>query len=184
MIEPPELQFNSPRQHHLQQVATTTLREQAPSSPARWQDHDQPLRLILQTFSLFSDKPDEFWHPAVAHFRRVTFAQGDVLYRQGDPSDGFYLLESGMLKLIYDQPQGSYSELIVAGTPCGELPFFSSTPRTATTVADQHCTAWVLERDEWQAMQDERPNIARELLTISLKLTSERMNTITRFALP
>lgn len=182
--EPAELLYNSPRQHHLRQVATTTLSEQTPTSPAKWQDYRQPLRLILQTFSTVSVKPEEFWYPAAPYFRRVEFRAGEVLYRQGDPSDGFFLLESGILKANYDQPQGQYSELIVAGTTCGELPFFSSTERTATTAAEQDSTAWMLDWERWRSLQEEMPPIAQELLTISLRLTSERMDAITKFVSP
>ena len=173
--------FSSPRQNHLYQVATTTLSEQDPSKPARWEDHRQPLRLILQTFSTVSDKPDDFWFPTVAYFTHKVFPAGAVLYKAGEPSTGFYLLESGMLKAKYDLPQGKYSELIVAGTTCGELPFFSSTFRTATTHAKRYCETWMLTQEKWAQMQEEKPAIAQELLKISLKLTSERMDAVTKY---
>lgn len=171
---------NSPRMHHLHRVATTTLSEQTPA-PNKWQHYRQPRQLILQTFSTVSDKPEEFWSPAVQYFTRVDYAAGTALYVQGDTSTGFYLLESGILKAKYDLPQGKYSELIVAGTTCGELPFFSSTERTSTTYAERDCVTWMLDREKWQTMQKEHPAIAQELLMISLKLTSERMDAITKF---
>lgn len=182
-ILPSEAIYSSPRRHHLAQVATTTLSEQNSTTRtehARWQDYAQPLQLILQTFSTVSEKPEEFWYPAVPYFTREDFSAGAVLYVQGDESRGFYLLESGMLKAKYDLPQGKYSELIVAGTTCGELPFFSCTQRTATTYAETHCVTWMLDREQWQAMQEKQPQIAQELLAISLKLTSERMDAITK----
>ena len=165
-------------------VATTTLSEQNSAQRtehARWQDYKQPLQLILQTFSTVSAKPEDFWYLTVPYFVRQEFSAGSVLYDVGDASAGFYLLESGMLKAKYDLPQGRYSELIVAGTTCGELPFFSSTKRTATTYAERDCVTWMLDREHWQAMQVEQPQIAQELLTISLKLTSERMDAITKY---
>ncbi|KAL9098204.1 MAG: hypothetical protein Q9163_006093 [Psora crenata] len=171
---------SSPRQNHLHQVATMTLSEQDPARPATWQDYGQPLRLILQTFSTVSDKPDEFWFPTVSCFVREDFSAGAVLYSAGEPSTGFYLLESGMLKALYDLPQGKYSELIVAGTTCGELPFFSSTPRTATTRAERDSVTWILTEEKWVEMQEKKPAIAQELLKISLKFTSERMDAVTK----
>ena len=172
--------YSSPRQNHLHQVATTTLSEQVAGPRAKWDDHSQPLQLILQTFSTVSDKPDDFWVPAVSHFVRRDFPVGSVLYSAGEPSQGFYMLESGMLKAQYDLPQGKYTELIVAGTTCGELPFFSSTVRTATTYAERDCVTWMLTQEKWAEMQEEKPAIAQELLKISLKLTSERMDAITK----
>lgn len=85
-----------------------------------------------------------------------------------------------MLKAEYVLRQGKFSEFIVAGTTCGELPFFSGTNRTSTTSADADCVAWVLDEERWNDLQKEQPEIAQELLKISLKLTSERMDAITK----
>ena len=174
-----ETMSNSPRMHHLHQAATTTLSEQDPA-PQRWQDYHQPLQLILQTFSTVSDKPEDFWSKTASFFVRKEYAAGSVLYNPGDRANGFYLLESGMLKAKYDLPQGKYSELIVAGTTCGELPFFSATERTSTTYAERDCVTWMLDEDEWRKMQDQHSDVSQELLKITLKLTSERMDAITK----
>ena len=80
-------------------------------------------------------------------------------------------------------PQGKLTELIVAGTTCGELPFFSGTQRTSTTSADRDCIVWMLDEDRWQDIQKNQPDVAQELLKISLKLTSERMDAITKYML-
>lgn len=175
-----EPMYSSPRMHHLHQVATTTLSEQNPAPPQRWQDYHQPLKLILQTFSTVSDKPEDFWSKTESFFVRQEYAAGNILYNPGDPPNGFYLLESGMLKAKYDFPQGKYSELIVAGTTCGELPFFSATERTSTTYAEGDCVTWMLDDANWRKMQDEHADISQELLKITLKLTSERMDAITK----
>ena len=175
-----EMMLNSPRMHHLQQVATATLNEESPASPQRWEDYHQPLQLILQTFSTVSDKPEDFWYKTASFFVRKDYAAGSVLYRPGDRADGFYLLESGMLKAKYDLPQGNYSELIVAGTTCGELPFFSATERTSTTLAERNCVLWMLDDSQWSKLQDQHADVSQELLKITLKLTRERMNAITK----
>lgn len=98
----------------------------------------------------------------------------------GEEAEGFYLLETGMLKALYELPQGRFAEVIVAGATCGELPFFSGTSRTSTTVADRESVAWVLTGEKWEGLQRNFPDVARELLKISLALTSERMNAITK----
>ena len=103
-----------------------------------------------------------------------------MLYRAGDRPNGFYLLESGLLKAKYELPQGKYSELIVAGTTCGELPFFSESNRTSTTYAETDCVTWMLDETNWLDLQKNEPDVAQELLKISLKLTNERMEAITK----
>lgn len=89
-----------------------------------------------------------------------------------------------MLRADYDLEQGQFSESIVAGTTCGELPFFSDTPRTATVVAEKRSTAWVLDEKNWQKLQKDYPEVAYELMRICLKLTSERLSAITGYAFP
>ena len=85
-----------------------------------------------------------------------------------------------MLRADYKLPQGNYSELIVAGTTCGELPFFSQNLRTSTTNADSDCVTWMLTGETWSSVKKSQPDIAQELLEISLKLTEERLDAITK----
>ena len=148
--------------------------------PSKWQDHAQPLKLILQAFSSVSEKPEDFWYRIKPYLKRKQYTAGTILYHSGDDPDAFYLLETGTLKAIYNFPQGKYSELIVAGTTCGELPFFSDTKRTSTTIADSDCVVWMLDEKNWQDMQAKQPDVAQEILKISLKLTTERMDAITK----
>ncbi|KAJ6100920.1 hypothetical protein N7499_000550 [Penicillium canescens] len=176
---------NSPRGQYLQRVATTTIREHETAimaSPA-WSAMRQPLPLLLQTFQGLSTQNEDFWFPACSYFTRESYPAGEVLYYEGDAPRAFYLLESGMLRAGYDLPQGRYFELIVAGRPCGELPFFSDTRRTATVKAERDCVVWCLTGGQWKALQEKEPRIARELLTVSLKLTTERMDSITSYVL-
>ncbi|BAE54913.1 sulfate/bicarbonate/oxalate exchanger SAT-1 [Aspergillus flavus] len=176
---------SSPRHRHLQQAATTTLREDetAVVPPTAWASMRQPLPLLLQTFQGLTSRNEDFWFRACTYFVRDTYAAGTVLFQEGDVPNGFYLLESGMLRAEYEMPQGRYFELIVAGRPCGELPFFSETRRTATVKAEQDCVAWRLTTAKWRDLREREPEIARELLTVSLKLTTERMDSITSYVL-
>jgi SulP family sulfate permease len=171
----------SPRHQYLQRAATTTLSEDetAVIIPAAWSAMRQPLPLLLQTFQGLTSRNEDFWFPACSYFVRENHPAGTALFQEGDIPNAFYLLESGMLRAEYELPQGRYFELIVAGRPCGELPFFSETPRTATVKAEQDCVTWSLDAENWKRLREGEPAIARELLTVSLKLTTERMDSIT-----
>ncbi|RMZ81538.1 hypothetical protein DV737_g2503, partial [Chaetothyriales sp. CBS 132003] len=177
-----ELMMSSPRGNQLARVAESAVGETA-SFSSKWQSFQQPLPLLLQIFEEMSTKTEDFWHRATPYFERLTFLQGTVIFTIGDNSDGFYILEEGLMKAEYDLPQGRFTELIVAGRPFGELPFFSETPRTATMTAEKDSIAWQLNRDRWQQLQTEEADVAEEILTISLKLTKERMDAITSYVL-
>ena len=171
--------YGSPRRDLLQEAAKATLQEHEVLLNSKWQSFAQPLPLILQTFQDLTDKDIDFWHRATPYFSRREFQAGQLLYRRGDEPDGFYLLEQGMLRAEYDFEQGSFSESIVQGTTCGELPFFSGTNRTSTVIAEKDCVAWLLTKEKWQELERELPDVANELLKIGLRLTSERMAAIT-----
>lgn len=175
--------FNSPRQSHLVEAAHQALTSVEVQRPAKWQGFREPLRLMLQIFQGLSDRNEDFWFEAIPYFQRREMAAGTILFRRGEEAEGFYLLERGILRAEYDLPQGWLCESIVAGTTCGELPFFSETERTATAQAERDCVVWLMNGDAWKKMQKEKPEIARELLRISLKLTSERMSSITSYIL-
>ncbi|KAI9698937.1 MAG: hypothetical protein M1836_003126 [Candelina mexicana] len=171
--------FSSPRQHHLHQLANTTLSEHDNHQSSKWQDFKQPLPLILQTFQGSTDKSEDFWFRITPYFERKTFRAGAVLYKRGDPSTGFYLLEEGIFRATYELPQGNYYESIVAGTTCGELPFFSQTEHTATVIAERDSVAWLLNEDNWRKVRKEHPDVVHDIMQIGLKLTTERFNAIT-----
>ncbi|KAF4995101.1 hypothetical protein FDECE_12899 [Fusarium decemcellulare] len=179
-FDPP---FNSPRRNHLAEAARDALNSVDVQRPTKWQSFREPLRLMLQVFQGLSDKNEDFWFPATSYFIRREFPAGTVIFRRGEEASGFYLVERGIVRAEYDLPQGWLCESIVAGTTLGELPFFSETERTATAVVERDCVVWLMDRDHWTKIQKEEPEVGRELLRISLKLTSERMSAITSYIL-
>ncbi|KAI9677268.1 MAG: hypothetical protein M1829_002610 [Trizodia sp. TS-e1964] len=173
--------LSSPRGRYLHQVATSTLMTDSHNhTPTpKWQNFKQPLPLILQIFQDLTTKNEDFWYKAIPYFKRSEYAAGSIIFQKGDSPSGFYLLEDGILKAEYNKPQGTFYESIVAGTTCGELPFFSGTNRTATVSAERDCAVWVLNEERWGELQRKHQDVSAELLRISLKLTSERMEAIT-----
>ncbi|KAK3341395.1 sulfate transporter family-domain-containing protein [Lasiosphaeria hispida] len=181
--QPLDLLGSSPRRTHLQEAARKSIGKMEVKSLARWRSFREPLRLMLQIFQDVSDKNEDFWFRAVRYFVRREYTASTILFRRGERADGFYLLESGILRAEYDLPQGWLFESIVAGTTCGELPFFSETDRTATCAVERDCVLWLMDKKNWDKLQREEPEVAQELLRISLKLTSERMSVITSYTL-
>ena len=182
-IEQLESLVGSPRRDLLRQAATTTITESPVPEPGRWQNFNQPLPLLLQAFDELTTRNETFWQRAVPYFAKRQFIKGQKLYGRGDKPDGFYLLESGMFRCEYDLEQGSYNESIVAGTTCGELPFFSETKRTSSVIAELDCVAWLLTPEKWEELQQQEGGVAMELLKVGMKLSAERMDSITKYVL-
>ncbi|KAK4999606.1 hypothetical protein LTR66_001388 [Elasticomyces elasticus] len=171
--------FGSPVRALLHRAASATIREYDKTLPMPENNPKQPLTLLIQAFHDFTNKDATFWTPILPYFTRREYTRGTVLYSRGDRPDGFYLLQSGVLRADYNLEQGEYSESIMAGTTCGELPFFSETSRTSTVAAESDCVAWLLSPESWEALQQERAEISRELLKIGMKLSAERMKAVT-----
>ncbi|KAF2735445.1 hypothetical protein EJ04DRAFT_193777 [Polyplosphaeria fusca] len=193
---PMDLRWQSPRRGAQFLAAASTMREQGDSStfpesasvtssaPApKWKNFAQPLKIMLQTFEDVSDRNEDFWQAAAPYFRRKEYPAGTVLYSRGDEPDGFYILETGRFRAEYELDQGRFYEVILPGTTCGELPFFSETDRTGTVAAEEDSVAWLLGRDKFNELEKQRPDVARELLKVGLKLTKERMDAITSYVL-
>jgi SulP family sulfate permease len=159
--------------------------ESAPTQlvPSRWKNFAQPLKIILQTFEDVSSKNEDFWHVLAPYFERKEFSAGSVLYSRGDDPDGFYILEKGRFRAEYELDQGSFSEVILPGTTCGELPFFSETDRTGTVAVENDSVAWLLTRAKFRELETKDEAVAREMLKVGLKLTKERMDAITSYVL-
>ncbi|KAI1488146.1 cyclic nucleotide-binding domain-containing protein [Biscogniauxia mediterranea] len=181
ITQPLDLLSQSPRRTHLHRAARNVLSQQEIRRVTRWQSISEPLRLMLQVFHHVSSKNEDFWFRAKPYFVRKEFASGTILFHRGEPANGFYLLERGELRADYETPQGRLFEPIVQGTTCGELPFFSETKRTATVRAVKDCVVWVMDKENWEKLQSEEKEIAQELLRVSLKLTTERMNAMTNY---
>jgi SulP family sulfate permease len=138
--------FSSPRRGAQYMAAASTVREQgnqaAPGEhghataavlSSRWKHFSQPTKIILQTFEDVSSKNEDFWHFAAPYFECKEYPAGSVLYSRGDEPDGFYILEKGRFRAEYELEQGNFYEVILPGTTCGELPFFSETDRTGVS---------------------------------------------------
>ncbi|KAF2264547.1 hypothetical protein CC78DRAFT_516750 [Lojkania enalia] len=192
LLEP---EFQSPRRGAQFLAAASTMREQGDSSPAipdsesapsiqsKWKNFAQPLKILLQTFEDVSEKNEDFWQIAAKCFTKKEFPAGTVLYSRGDEPDGFYILEKGRFRAEYDMDQGRYYEVILPGTTCGELPFFSETDRTGTVAVEEDSVAWLLDRKGFKELEKGYGDVARELLKVGLKLTKERMDAITSYVL-
>ena len=63
-----------------------------------------------------------------------TFAAGEVIVREGDPSDAFYLITRGKVDVLNEGPSGEiiFLRTLGAGDYFGEIGLVKNIPRTAT----------------------------------------------------
>ncbi|TIU28514.1 MAG: cyclic nucleotide-binding domain-containing protein, partial [Mesorhizobium sp.] len=97
--------------------------------------------------------------------RRV-LRRGEVLVREGDPSDRFFVVLSGRFTVHKGDPIGSVAE-IAQGELVGEIGFFAGLPRTATVLAARDSIVLEISRNHFEKAAEALPNL-REAVTISL----------------
>jgi MFS family permease len=101
---------------------------------------------LLQQVPMFSTLP----LPAVEQLARglqpVTVAEGDVLFKQGDIGDRYYLIESGEADVVGD---GRVVATLGPGEGFGEIALLRSSRRTASVVARNELRLLALDSDRF-----------------------------------
>ena len=77
---------------------------------------------------------------------RIEVPAGDVLIREGDEGDRFYVIESGQMTASFE---GAVLRQMGPGDPFGEIALLRDVPRTATVTADEPTVVLALERADF-----------------------------------
>jgi small-conductance mechanosensitive channel/CRP-like cAMP-binding protein len=106
--------------------------------------------------------------------RKVTFAHGETLIKQGDPGDSLFLVSEGEIAvhLAVDGASRQVATLRV-GDILGEASLLTGEPRGATCVATSDVVCHTIGHDLFQQVIARRPRLAEDLSAIlSLRQTA------------
>jgi len=102
---------------------------------------------------------------------RELFA-GEVLYRQGDPSDCAWLIERGAIELVAVQGRRTISHGVLGpGELIGELGMLDGAPRSATATARGETALLAIEHDQFLERLTSGDPIVRTLVDSLLRRT-------------
>jgi len=88
---------------------------------------------------LFAGVPGSRLEAALAHMREAPVTAGQVIVKQGDPADRFYMIESGSFVVTQESTPGAASVTLRhlgANEVFGELGLLNQAPRSATVTAE------------------------------------------------
>ncbi|KAG6889464.1 hypothetical protein C0995_000991 [Termitomyces sp. Mi166 len=131
----------------------------------------EPLNTLIKAFSSYGDIDLDLFQPMTNYLEHLSFPEDHVLWKQGDPPDGLYIIESGVLRASYnfaDHVQ-HVEESMVPGTVAGELSALSALPRNATVVVERAVTLWKLSTENIARLEVEEPKLARYFLRLVFK---------------
>jgi SulP family sulfate permease len=108
--------------------------------------------------------------------RRVLEA-GEILIKQDDPSDDMYFVESGLITVELELPNGRRMRLrsIRGGATVGEMGIYLGDTRTASVVASRHSTVHRLSLQSLMLMREKDPKIAALFHEWIARLLAERI---------
>jgi len=120
----------------------------------------------------------------LTHMRQLMRAQelaaGTLLFREGDPGDGLYVLTQGSISIV-GGGEGSRQRFVSysPGAMLGELAMLDGGSRTADAVADCDSVVYTLSRERYQSLAQTDPVLGERLSrNIALNL-SERLRSAT-----
>jgi sulfate permease, SulP family len=131
----------------------------------------EPYLTLLRAFSSYGDIDRERLQLLVPYLERSSVPEGLVLWKQGEDSDGLYLIESGVLRASYKFADHipPVEESMVPGTLAGELSALTSLPRNATVAVERQAVLWKLSTASLRRLELDDPALARTFVQFVLK---------------
>ena len=116
--------------------------------------------------------------------RGVALARGEVLFHEGDPSDGLYVLCSGLVQVSITDADGNTLVLAVPehGAPLGEMTLVTPDPRSATVTALEDTVLLQIETVTMVGLLGEEPALARHLIAFLSRRLRQSNDSLHRFA--
>ena len=122
----------------------------------------------LRTVPMFAGLSQDFIDGLRSKVELVRYAKGEVICRQNDLADSFYLVRIGFVKVTESHPGG---ELVLAylgrGNYFGEIGLLRDGRRTATVTALDHVELVRIGGDDFQEMVQRFPEIRSSLEAVA-----------------
>src|SRR6476620_8606182 len=135
----------------------------------------------LRSVPIFASLTKDFVDHLRDRVELLRFTPGQVICRQGDAADSFYLIRIGFVKVSEERPGG---ELVLAylarGGYFGEIALLSGSPRTATCTALDHVEVVRIARTDFELMLDRFPDVRAKLESIAHERVAENRRRTTQ----
>ena len=139
---------------------------------------------MLNAIPLFSSLSEKQLASVGAHAAWRVFEKGDVILRQGELADAFFVIASGQVKVYMTEGgRDVILKTLSAGDFFGELPMFDREPRIASVAAIERCHLQTLSYKSFQRAMEGSTDIARRVLETLAKRLRDADRKISTLAL-
>ncbi|MBB3771966.1 putative ABC transport system ATP-binding protein [Angulomicrobium tetraedrale] len=180
--------FTGARLAGVQDAAGAALPQEAPApsasgstEPGVTPDREEEIR-ALRSVTIFTDLDIAQLKLLAFTSERVTFAQGEVLFRQGDEADAAYVLLSGTADVLIETDGGPpvRASRVVPHAIIGEMGLVTGDPRSATILATAPIEALELRKDVFLALLTEFPPMALSVMRLMARRLQDNLATVRR----
>jgi CRP/FNR family transcriptional regulator len=122
----------------------------------------------LARIQLFAGLSSDEMQALAGRAVRKIYSPGEVLFMEGEPCSGFYVVVSGKVRIFKLSPSGREQVLAVegAGGSIAELPVFDGGPYPASASALENTECVFVARHDFQAFCRQHPDVALKVLAI------------------
>lgn len=121
---------------------------------------------ILSRIALFADLSEHELRELAGHTARRHFRAGERLFSEGDPCQGFFVLQSGDVKVFKTAVSGREQVLTMerAGNSIAEVPVFDGGPYPASAVAVSDATLLFVSKRDFRTLVLDNPEVGLKVL--------------------
>ncbi|MBI5653922.1 MAG: cyclic nucleotide-binding domain-containing protein [Chloroflexi bacterium] len=113
----------------------------------------------LRGIELLSALSEDDLRAIAEHFDFGAFERGDVIIEANAPGEAAYVIEEGQVRLITDAHDGASFDDLREGDIFGHNALTTGKPYTSTARAVTPVNVWILTRETYQALIQQRPGI-------------------------
>jgi|ERR1035437_4469460 CRP/FNR family transcriptional regulator len=123
---------------------------------------------LLQRIPMFAGLEPEVIDALTQQAANRPFSSGQLLFNEGDPCEGMFLLVQGSVKIFKSSSSGRQLTLAVETAPAtvAELPLFDGGPYPASVQAVDQVVALFIHKRDFRAVCLQHPQLPLQILTI------------------
>jgi CRP-like cAMP-binding protein len=118
----------------------------------------------LAATPLFAGMPSDALQALVANLQLVSLARGELLFREGDPSDALYVIVEGEVSVETKGPPSVETSRLGPGAFIGEVALMTDQPRSATVVGVQPAELLRIDRHTLSRVLANHGDVLRAVL--------------------
>ncbi|MGH1366420.1 MAG: cyclic nucleotide-binding domain-containing protein [Calditrichia bacterium] len=134
----------------------------------------ETVREVLKRVPIFDSLDKKELKAVERILHRREYRAGEVVFYEGDPAAGMYIIESGCVKVVFEETQQVLAELN-DGEFFGELALLDDSPRSATLIARSDCKMLGFFQMDLLGLVERSPKLGVKIVLRLASVVGERL---------